>query len=616
MGKRIALFLGELHMDYQSKLFLGISRMAERTGTRVDIFTNFGVYAGNYLHLMGELNVANIPDYTLYDGILIAPDTLTVDGMYDNVESKVLKYAKCPVLSIRTEKEKFYNLLIDDRTSMEAIVEHFIVAHGFTKICYMSGRADMLDAQNRLKGYLNVMEKYNLEVTDDMIFQGNYWVDMAEEAVDFFTKDGKVPEAIVCANDYMAISIYTEFRKRGYKVPGDIAISGVDNIEEGHFFNPKLATADIPAEKMGEEAVRIILDIISGNKEIQKNSFLNAKLQMSGSCGCEAALPTDYVESIYSNYSFLKESINQSLQQNADFENCDTFEDVLRAAFQYSRGFGYKRIYICLCVEDESDESGDMGDYTPRMRLSAIFEKPDRYERLDEVFKRTDVLPEKYRKNARTIAVFPLHFRGHCMGYFVAEIENPVKLTDGFVLWANGLSNYLDKMNMYERNKQLLKYREESHYDGLTGIYNRRGMDIVLQKAIEQASESALYIISLDMDGLKHINDTFGHSEGDVAIKSLGSFLSSVANASVSCARMGGDEFMLSVQGTENDVKRVCQSIRKKIQRWNERTKKEYEISVSIGYEKYNPDEGLTACINKADATMYKEKQGKKNSRK
>ena len=88
------------------------------------------------------------------------------------------------------------------------MVEHFIQVHGFRNICFMSGKREMKDAQLRLKAYLDTMEKHGLPVTERMIFHGNYWKSFGEEALNWFLEEGKpLPQAIVCANDYMAISI-------------------------------------------------------------------------------------------------------------------------------------------------------------------------------------------------------------------------------------------------------------------------------------------------------------------------------------------------------------------------------------------------------------------------
>ncbi|MBO4825601.1 MAG: diguanylate cyclase, partial [Lachnospiraceae bacterium] len=93
-------------------------------------------------------------------------------------------------------------------------------------------------------------------------------------------------------------------------------------------------------------------------------------------------------------------------------------------------------------------------------------------------------------------------------------------------------------------------------------------------------------------------------------------YLKSVQNDRVGAARTGGDEFLIIVLGNEDDTKKICKYIRGKITKFNTVRNKEYELSASIGYEKFDPMEGIIACINKADEKMYVEKSGKKNARK
>jgi len=238
------------------------------------------------------------------------------------------------------------------------------------------------------------------------------------------------------------------------------------------------------------------------------------------------------------------------------------------------------------------------------------------YLRCDEYFDREEILPSRYMRETDIISIFPLHFRGHCMGYLAINIDDIDKMKEGFILWSNALANYLDKIKMYEKNKELLRYREESNMDSLTGLMNRRGLDLYLQKAVEKSNELGLYIVSVDMDGLKYINDNYGHAEGDSAIKELSIYLRGTQNERVGCARIGGDEFLIVVLGEEEDTKKICNYVRRKVNRYNMLKRKKYELSFSMGYEKYDPAEGILACINKADEKMYAEKNGKKHARK
>ena len=615
MQKRVALFAGELFMDYQSRLYVGLREAAAKRNVKIDIFTNFGVYASNYLHTRGEINVINIPNLARYDGIIIAPDTLTVDGMYEELYEKIQKECSCPIVCIRAEKEEFYNVLVDDKASMEMIVEHFVKVHGLKKIFYMSGVPGMKDAQNRLAAYKSVMKRHKLPVRETMIYHGNYWTNRAKLCLEHFSEDKDKPEAIVCANDYMALSLYREFTEQGKRIPEDIKISGYDNIMEGRLLTKRLASADVPAEDLGSKAVEMMVDILE-KKPVPKNAMVSAIPILEGTCGCEPKHDAGLSETAYTTLSYLRDSVHTQLSLSSEFENCETIEDILRNAFHYSSAFGHKDIYICLCDGRDTDEVSNLGNYTDKMRLAAVLSKEKGYLRCDEYFDREEILPSRYMRETDIISIFPLHFRGHCMGYLAINIDDIDKMKEGFILWSNALANYLDKIKMYEKNKELLRYREESNMDSLTGLMNRRGLDLYLQKAVEKSNELGLYIVSVDMDGLKYINDNYGHAEGDSAIKELSIYLRGTQNERVGCARIGGDEFLIVVLGEEEDTKKICNYVRRKVNRYNMLKRKKYELSFSMGYEKYDPAEGILACINKADEKMYAEKNGKKHARK
>ncbi|MCR5421205.1 MAG: GGDEF domain-containing protein [Lachnospiraceae bacterium] len=614
MGRRFAFFVGELFMDYQTRLYEGISEAAEEYGVQIDLFSNYGVFAFNYLHTRGELNVINIPDLNKYDGILIAPDTLTVEGMYEELSEKLKSCTMDRIVSIRMKEEKFYNVLVDDKSSIEDIVEHFITVHGLKKIFYMSGRQDLIDSKYRLDGYLEVMKKHGLPVRDTMIFHGTYWTDKAKECLEAFAQDPDKPEAIVCANDYMAISLIREFNERGISIPDDIKLSGYDNLVEGQLFEQRLATADVPAEKMGRRALEVLIDLSEG-KTVDKNSYIASTPIMQGTCGCKCSYNNNISEKLYKNFLFLKDSVRAELQLSGEFESCETIDDVLRSAYKYSLNFVFDEIYVCMCEYDSDEDNVNLGNYTTQMRLVAVFGKSSGYTRCDEVFERVDIVPPKYRDKNPIFNVFPLHYRGHCMGYLAITMKDCERMKEGFTLWSNALSNYLDKIRMYEKNKTLLRYREESYQDSLTGLMNRRGFELFLQKAVNKSGEDGLYIVSVDMDGLKYINDNFGHQEGDRAIKDFSYYLKVAQNENVGCARTGGDEFLMVILGGENNVKSICEYIRRKVKHWNIFSGKKYEMSASLGYAKYNEKEGIVTCINKADEKMYAEKATKKNAR-
>lgn len=616
MSKRIAMFIGQLTQNYQTNVVEAAVAMAKDLGYTAEIFSDLGTYGENYLHAEGERNIINLPYLEDYAGIVLAPDTFNVKGMYEELADKIQSKACCPVVTLRYEDERFYNVKIDDIAAISDIVEHFITIHGFRNICFMSGRMEMQDAQRRLQGYRETMGKYKLPVSEHMIFEGDYWRNKGEAAVDWFLGGEQYPEAIVCSNDYMAISVIEALRARNIRVPEDISVSGFDNIDEAQYSAPPIATVDVPAREMGQAAVRTIHELINGGTS-PKYIFVPVKRKYEGSCGCGNASKNNQITELYNYNQYLGHAVRQITFMNVDFENCDNLEELLNSAFIYSLNFVYDTLYLCVCdnyIKTEK-EILDSEKYSEKMVLRAVLSSKRGIDICEESFDRREILPERYKAEDEALYLFPLHYKNHCLGYLAMQAGKIDCLKEIFSSWITMVSSFIDKINLYVENRSLMEFREQSLRDELTGLHNRRMLEKVLKARCQNTfvSKIEFCILSIDMDGLKFINDTFGHMEGDAALCALAAILKSFESDKFIAARVGGDEFTVCIDtGCDGEIQAITGKIESKIQEYNRRSGKPYRLSASMGYAFYQEDKDLTDCMDRADKNMYTDKAKKK----
>ena len=164
------------------------------------------------------------------------------------------------------------------------------------------------------------------------------------------------------------------------------------------------------------------------------------------------------------------------------------------------------------------------------------------------------------------------------------------------------------------------RIKEELHTlstkDELTGLHNRRGFFTLAQQQLLLANrnKAGCLLLFADLDGLKRINDTLGHHEGDRALIEIARVLNATFRESDIVARMAGDEFaVLAIDAREDDAQALTTRLDQNLAGRNATTERVYALSLSVGVAGYDPTDpcSLDDLLNQADARMYKQKRGK-----
>ncbi len=167
-----------------------------------------------------------------------------------------------------------------------------------------------------------------------------------------------------------------------------------------------------------------------------------------------------------------------------------------------------------------------------------------------------------------------------------------------------------------ERKKMEEKLHNMSITDELTGLLNRRGFFSLAQQQLKIAERKKreMYVIYADLDGLKKINDTWGHKEGDKALSEAADLLRNTFRESDVISRLGGDEFAVLVEVSEvNDEVIIRKRLQERLHEINSQEERRYRLLISIGlvrFDPYNPY-GIDELLSQADNLMYTNKKSK-----
>jgi len=197
--------------------------------------------------------------------------------------------------------------------------------------------------------------------------------------------------------------------------------------------------------------------------------------------------------------------------------------------------------------------------------------------------------------------------------YFLLTLS-PVIESGGEITTLTVVSKEITELKKMEEELRTLTLT-----DSLTGLYNRRGFLTFAEQLLKIANrmKSKIYMLYADLDNLKRINDTFGHQEGDEALKETARLLEETFRESDIISRIGGDEFVvMPIKDAEENVAPITERLKSNLARYNEKKDRTYVLSVSVGITYYDPDNPVTVeeLLSRCDQLMYKAKTGKKNS--
>ncbi len=166
---------------------------------------------------------------------------------------------------------------------------------------------------------------------------------------------------------------------------------------------------------------------------------------------------------------------------------------------------------------------------------------------------------------------------------------------------------------------QEIMLEKKANIDVLTGVYNKRGGLELLRRQMQSFDENSVHsLLFIDLDGLKNVNDTYGHKEGDFFIKSVAGLLEDSARQSDIVMRFGGDEFVVFLPKCSNENAKKKQSeMYTQLLEINNKSNKPYTIGFSCGLESFsfNNNIDISSIIESADAKMYEDKKMKKSGR-
>jgi len=204
------------------------------------------------------------------EGIILVPSNI------ENSQVKKFIKKKIPVvLADRKLKNLNVPYVGSDGFRDSYMLTEYLISLGYQKIGFVKGHHQLTTAQERFEGYVTAMNHYRLPVEKNYIKEGGYTFESGYKAgKEIINSNKELPQAIIAANDLMAVGVMRALEEEGIKIPQDIGVAGFDHIPLSSLVSPRLTTVEISAYTIGQEATLMLLDYIKKRRKQKKTLML------------------------------------------------------------------------------------------------------------------------------------------------------------------------------------------------------------------------------------------------------------------------------------------------------------------------------------------------------
>lgn len=218
------------------------------------------------------------------DGAVVMSTSLASGGD-ENAVHRFVERLGIPVCSIGIDIPGVPSVVVDGSPALAAVLDHVIGEHGRRRPAFIAGTASNPEGEARHQAYLDALRRHGIEPDARLVVPGYFRGTGGYQAAEQLIARGVAFDAVIAANDTMALGAIDALRQHGYRVPAAVAVTGFDDLMLARMGNPPLTTVAQPFRELAITSLQCVLDQIHGRVPPQRLT-LSAKPALRRSCGC------------------------------------------------------------------------------------------------------------------------------------------------------------------------------------------------------------------------------------------------------------------------------------------------------------------------------------------
>ncbi|MBQ6252655.1 helix-turn-helix domain-containing protein [Ruminococcus sp.] len=504
--KRIGVIIPSITDGLQVELLDGIFKTASAADCDVIVLTT--ATNGMEFHIQNEIMTGEESIYLLLeraelDGILLVSQYF-VKAAVRKTLSELIRRAAIPCIDLGGTELGFETVSIPQAEAVCELTDHIIEKHGCRDLIFLAGPEGISDSEQRISGFLRSAIKHDCSYE---IIYGDFWKFRATELGNEFTEHKRrLPDAVLCASDTMAVALCDTLQSGGISVPDDVIVTGYDGHISAISNFPSLTTVSGNMFELGKTGVNKLLGIAADAQKSDMHIIYGA------SCGCVERM-TDYQtaalkvrEQIQRDAeigAMLEMRVNANvITRTSSVDSLDELTDIVDQTAHIIKS--YKSLHICILPNWDSDPEHPDACPTqpfPEQMLCALSKNAWTAGVKGGPFPTKHIVPALMGEHEPTLVfVLSLHASSQVFGYCGFTYESALDFTVSLMLFnymtslANGMRILRHKLYAEYLQK---KIEESSHYDKMTDMLSKKGLLLYLESQKELNVRNCIMLVTV-----------------------------------------------------------------------------------------------------------------------
>lgn len=290
--KLIAVCLTKIQDEVTYEFIDALYQAVKGSDYRLLLFNSFSDLYHQNVYDEGAKSIYQLLNYDLVDAVIIKADTINDHQVIRDLIARA-KERQIPVILLNMKAEGCYSIVPSYENVFSQLIEHVIKVHHKRKLYFLSGSMGESNSMLREKIFRETLRDCGIDPQTAKVAYGEYWYGPAERAVENWIQSGDLPEAIICANDAMAVAACRVLKRHQIRVPEDMIVTGFDGVPSYQFHRPALSTCTRTSSVLAGKCREMLTNILEKNKPPYRD-IEEYMLTIQESCGCRKQSHPDY----------------------------------------------------------------------------------------------------------------------------------------------------------------------------------------------------------------------------------------------------------------------------------------------------------------------------------